>query len=104
AKGYLLGYEKYKEEQGGNTSIKLPDNGSELLKVYPNPTKEYLNLSKPLSESGILEFYNLQGQLLETYQVEKGNKQLSVKQLPKGSYLLKITLPSTSLHAQFYVE
>ena len=66
------------------------------LKIYPNPTRDILNIDSGHSENKIkqLELYNILGQLI--YSIPKSTpKQLhkiDFSALPSGSYMLSITL------------
>ena len=66
------------------------------ISVYPNPSKEYLNLNLPVRE---LQIINLDGKVI----VEKrDNKELrlNISKLPEGLYLLQTELGSTKFIKQ----
>jgi len=62
---------------------------SAALRLYPNPATESLWLDWQEEAAQVL-LYNLSGQLLLEGQIEKGQNQLDVQQLPAGMYLLKV--------------
>ena len=66
------------------TNADLNDTVVNTIIVYPNPTQDVLMIQG--IESQTLRIYNLQGSLLQT---EWGD-QISVSNLPDGTYLLQI--------------
>lgn len=62
---------------------------NKLIKIYPNPTKDILNIIL-LNNSNIntLEIYATTGKRLQTYPVSKNDTSLSIKGLLKGIYYL----------------
>ena len=66
------------------TSTDVNDTLANTILVYPNPTQDVLMIQG--AESQTLRVYNLQGSLLLT---QWGN-QISVGNLPDGTYLLQI--------------
>ena len=67
-----------------DTSENVNDTIANMIVVYPNPTQDILIIRG--IESQTLRIYDLQGSLLQT---EWGN-QISVGNLPVGTYLLQI--------------
>ncbi|QCK14938.1 T9SS type A sorting domain-containing protein [Mangrovivirga cuniculi] len=56
------------------------------MKIYPNPSKEYIKLSKSVYNWSI---YNIKGQLiLENDKYVKGNY-INLHNLPEGLYIFK---------------
>ena len=66
------------------TNADVNDTLVNTILVYPNPTQDMLMIQGAASQT--LRVYNLQGSLLQT---EWGN-QISVGNLPDGTYLLQI--------------
>ena len=66
------------------------DNG--LIKIYPNPAKNYLQVEIPATEkvSGI-QLINAVGQVIARQKPEAGTTRLNVTHLPAGIYFVKIT-------------
>ncbi len=65
--------------------------------VYPNPvTNQELNITGlnitglTNTDNSVAQIYSVTGQLLQTVKDVKNNSKISLKQLPKGIYLLKI--------------
>lgn len=56
--------------------------------AYPNPAKDYINLSASNNIDKI-EIYNMVGQQVEIINLNSSNKQVDVSKLSKGIYLLK---------------
>ena len=60
------------------------------ISVVPNPNNGIFSLNG-LNETGILQLYNMNGQLLKEMSVEP-NQLIDIKGTPKGTYLISITL------------
>lgn len=76
--------------------IKLPDSTMATndakkakLRIYPNPTKDFVNISNEGKISNI-EIYNMTGQKMNTISTSS-EKKVDVQHFEKGSYILKIT-------------
>ena len=66
----------------------LPENESKnLILMYPNPTRNYFELSGDAIIEKI-ELYSLLGQLVKSYEKQE---QYSVSDIAKGTYIVKIT-------------
>lgn len=59
---------------------------TEVFRVYPNPFSEQLVLSA--SQAGRYELWSLQGKLVQSGSVEKGEQHILLDRLPDGIYLL----------------
>ena len=67
------------------TNIELPKSN---IKLYPNPSKDYINIQTEQDVSRI-DIYDMSGKILKTnYSANKMN----IEDLPKGNYLVKIQL------------
>ncbi len=62
---------------------------SNIAKVYPNPVYETLYIEPQTTSDFIVELYNTHGQLVLQSQ---NNTTISVTDLPKGVYMLKLTI------------
>lgn len=68
------------------TSLNISKNTLSEIKIYPNPSKDYFNISTP-SVIKKIEVYNLMGKLSKT---NNNSKNISISELPNGMYILKI--------------
>lgn len=57
---------------------------------YPNPVKDYLNLSYNQEISNV-EIYNLLGQKLSSNKINANTAQVDMSNLSKGAYIVKVT-------------
>ena len=71
---------------------------SEKLQIYPNPAKEFIIIEN-LKANSNYEIYDIQGKLIKK---EKYNNQISLKNLSKGIYILKI--PSENYSQKLIVK
>ena len=86
----------------------LPSSGSQLspeyyveklaqveMKIYPNPATEKITLSISNMENlqtGILQLYSMNGQLLQTQPIHSATCEISLAGLVKGTYILKVQI------------
>lgn len=65
---------------------------NKTFKIYPNPvTNQELNIiGLENTDNSAAQIYSISGQLVQTVKDVKNNSKISLKQLPKGLYLLKI--------------
>ncbi|MEZ4884328.1 MAG: T9SS type A sorting domain-containing protein [Chitinophagales bacterium] len=60
------------------------------MKVYPNPSNDFLNVYFQVAHQGILQLHNLHGQVIQQIQVDNEvSLKLDTSQLPKGLYYLQ---------------
>ena len=82
------------------SAVLIPTN--ELIKVYPNPAKDYIEI-KGLESSANVNIYNLQGQNLLTRTIAP-DETISVSSLPRGLYIVKVINGKDSFEAKFLKE
>ncbi|MEN3324062.1 LamG-like jellyroll fold domain-containing protein [Mariniflexile soesokkakense] len=71
-----------------DTALSIVENTSnQNLKVYPNPTSEYINIYYPSNENFTIKLCDLFGRVIHQ---EKHPKFLDIKQLTNGTYFLLI--------------
>ncbi len=73
-----------------NTANKISENNS-MVKVYPNPASDLINVVVQGAEKILVEFYTIDGKLLNTQEDKFGSAILNVKGYEPGIYLLKVT-------------
>jgi len=59
------------------------------LKIFPNPTSEYVSVQDGDGVVGYVAFFNLVGKKVKEFEFVKGES-LFVADLPKGMYLVQI--------------
>ena len=81
----------------GDAAVSLMQLNSDTkkIKVFPNPTNDFLNVFLPQIENESLQvsIYSEMGQLIQVHQVkqnENGIITMDVKTLPKGNYIMTI--------------
>lgn len=65
------------------------DNESEI-RLYPNPTSDYFTVSSSKEVIDIITITNISGQIVGTINVNNFKSEISVRQLPKGIYIINI--------------
>ena len=61
------------------------------IKIYPNPSNNFINIFFDTDVKGTIELIDLKGALIRTIQTETGSSYLDVSTLAKGAYLIKFT-------------
>lgn len=75
----------------------------ELLKVYPNPTSAFLNISIPDLDN--VEIFDMLGKrILPTYNSTESATQIDIQNLAKGNYILKISKENQTENIKFIKE
>ena len=65
------------------------------IKIYPNPTTENVTLEIAdweTLQTGIFKLYSLTGQLLQERPVHSATTTVSLANLPRGAYILKVNI------------
>ncbi len=82
----------------------------QILNVYPNPSKDIINLSilSKSDEEVNINILNIEGKMIKSYKktIFKGNQNLSfdVANLPSGNYFVKIENDKVHLIDKFVKE
>jgi hypothetical protein len=74
-----------------------------MLKVYPNPVNDYLNVSLigNVDRQSVLSIFNASGVLVSTISMKNNIQRVSVAGLPKGVYLIKLNNGEGNLSSKF---
>jgi bacillolysin len=74
-----------------------------LLKVYPSPATDVLNVSVPgeLNNQGIARIFNSNGNLVMEQKINNSLQRVNISKLPKGVYLLKVNNGGNVLSSKF---
>jgi len=96
---YVIMYDdRYNYILPGRTGISVNDVSQEQLGLYPNPTRDYLNLSTALTEPGLCHIYSMNGELIHS-QMTTGK--VDTRQLTPGAYWIRVELNSKVLTQKF---
>jgi hypothetical protein len=82
-----------------STSIEETEHNNDLL-LYPNPVSNILKIESPIKIKKI-EIVNLIGEITN---MEYKNRQIEMKGLPSGTYILKITTEQGELYRKINKE
>ncbi|MDO5760770.1 MAG: T9SS type A sorting domain-containing protein, partial [Bacteroidota bacterium] len=76
---------------GGDTNVSLSEgvNNLEAVRVFPNPTKNEVNINSGYKMEKIF-LYDESGKLLEEKDTKAYNYKIDLQHYPQGSYLLKV--------------
>ena len=83
----LNGYYTY-----SNVVLLRNQSGNNQYTVYPNPAKDYIEISAPASvaESGTIELYDAVGRKIISQLMTASTAAVNISGIPNGTYLLKI--------------
>ncbi len=79
---------------------------SEAVSLFPQPTSDWLFVKLPeYQANALVEVYDLQGKLMKSvrHQQEQNLLSLSVKTLPNGMYVLRLTMDGKEVRKKFQV-
>ena len=92
-------YEVVKSGEGLNDVSKHQS----LFSFYPNPSRDIINITSPFTK-GVIQLISLQGALLKSYEFNQYSFSISIKDYPKGIYLLRLVSDTNSGSEQLIVE
>ena len=94
----------YKTTNGGGiTGINETENQKEKIKIYPNPAKGLLNLTLVGNlKINNMVLYDISGKLVKTYSATE--RELSIKGLSSGQYLLKLNTEKGIITKKVQIE
>ena len=75
--------------QGDNTVLSVPDHDVVSYDIYPNPSKETVNINCSNTIKS-LQLFDMEGRLIETKIVNSLNSKFNISNQSKGVYFLKI--------------
>lgn len=85
------------------TALSNNDITKKQLKVYPNPTSDFLNVS--ISDLDKVEIFDMLGKRIEAkYSSTENTTQIDIQQLAKGNYILQITKGTQTQNIKFIKE
>ncbi len=65
-------------------------NAPDLMCIYPNPTTDFIQITHSVNEAMDCSVFDSSGRLLCTQTIEQKKEQISLQNLPAGSYLVKL--------------
>ena len=75
----------------GLTSTKEVVSAKEWMRVYPNPSSEFLRIRSSLVDANsFVSIYSLDGSLLQQTRYNIEEEVINIQNLPKGSYLIRL--------------
>ncbi|MCU0360227.1 MAG: T9SS type A sorting domain-containing protein [Bacteroidia bacterium] len=92
-KAHALTIEDKSKNSKEDSSLLKPDSAINI-KVYPNPTSEYIRV-EGTAEGAELLLYNNKGQLLLSKKADQNYTQIRISDLGKGTYYLRYRLNTT---------
>jgi len=90
--------------QPSTTGISNISKNSNLVSLYPNPSKDYINLSIDDAIMNEVEVYNVAGQKVYSSMPNTGSTKLNVKGFANGMYTVKIKTKDNMYTKQFVVK
>ncbi len=88
---------------GGSIQSGLTGEDQQKLLLFPNPTRNYLNVVLDASEPVQYSIHSINGQLILTGELDKTTK-LDISQLERGVYLFKVSSHSYSETRKLVIE
>ncbi|RPJ61392.1 MAG: T9SS C-terminal target domain-containing protein, partial [Dehalococcoidia bacterium] len=72
------------------TAISDPKQDNNILKIYPNPVRDRLNIQLSIPQTALIEIYNYAG-IIVMVKTINGSESIDVSALPNGIYLIRST-------------
>lgn len=75
---------------GDRTQIGVDEiSKAELIKVFPNPSSDYININNVQSNNVMVAIYDIRGAKVSEFWLKNNNNKISIKHLNKGFYTLE---------------
>jgi hypothetical protein len=74
----------------GVNNISQVQNNDKAVWIYPNPNNGIFTVDMPNENEGVLELYNLAGELIKKQQLSRGRQLVQLNDIAKGFYFVKI--------------
>lgn len=85
-------YETYNFEIFADENLSIGEQQTLLFSIYPNPTQDWLNISKAvLASDSKLQIFNINGILLIERQLSKEELSISIAEFSSGVYFVQIS-------------
>ncbi len=68
-------------------TIKMETKNSETSSIYPNPTRDFVNIE--LQEDSLVEIIDINGKVVKALELSSGVNNVNVSDLPNGVYNIK---------------
>src|SRR5690606_11733514 len=72
-----------------NQTLGLAEKFTEAIKVYPNPTQDFISIDNSGNKVSAVELYNVSGKMILRTDLN-GNDKISLQELAAGNYILKL--------------
>lgn len=83
--------------------IGIEENSSSLIRIYPNPVHDYLNIEME-EKADYIEIFNLTGSVLLTTKVDSEKFGLDVSNLSKGVYFVRFVFEDGSMGTTKFIK
>ena len=89
----------------GLPGFELPSDSKDGdLVLYPNPARTYFIVETGKEEPGSVEILSMNGQVLYTETLKGGTRPIDVSGIPRGLYIVKVTIKSEFLTRKLVIE
>lgn len=78
-----------KYEYTNTINITIEEN-NKIINIYPNPTTHYLNIESEDLIGETMQLFNVNGQLIKAFQHQSVHTNLSIMDIPSGTYFIKM--------------
>ena len=82
-------------------TIDIKENHSEdKISVFPNPADEHISIVNNLKDNLLLTIHNVYGQKCLSKSITEGKTQISIENLPQGTYIIRFTNDNSTLKTE----
>jgi hypothetical protein len=71
----------------------IPEDVLEAIQLFPNPATDFVTLSLPAGITADITLINMMGETISFQEEVSGSRNIGLRNLPTGNYLLRITTP-----------
>ncbi len=95
-----FGGQTYEQNFGVGVNMNIDENEASKLKLYPNPANNILHFEQAQNIKSV-EILSMNGQLTSSKKIDSNKGEISVAELPKGTYILKVNMEKEVKHLKF---
>jgi hypothetical protein len=77
--------------------LSVNSNAQMQLSIYPNPTKDFINIHSPVEQPQTVKLFDISGKLILDQPFDNTSKKINMSQIPVGVYVLKVEFDGTEV-------
>lgn len=89
---------------GNVNTVGIHETALNEVQVYPNPVRDVLHIELPDTKDAVMQLLSIEGKILLTQSLMKGNNNIPTNNLAKGLYICRISSGHRSNNTKILIE